>query len=346
MNDRVLDLMKAGYRDGLSKEQESEITKGNPNVLWVCDVPNWAYDVNAKNVCDVLDYKYNFAHLYVRDGDKKIGFVEDTELYKSRDWDIIISHNLKATRATFKHPDADNIILKVSGHRSFMVHEKGESWIDYNRYGPMMKDRFMICVNNELREKLKHLSKNVCTIHNGVDLNLFHPELKPNNMQTTIGFVGNIQPYSRAKYKGYPLLDVACDELGIMLKGCYFNTKVWQPVRSYHKMPHFYNMCDCIVLPSEGEGCSNTVMEALACGTPVIATKTGWHGEFLEHRKNVYFVDRKVDDLKEAILEVLFTDLKDKLSKNGRKFAEKYHRMNDCAKRWDEAFERFLKWKK
>jgi sugar transferase (PEP-CTERM/EpsH1 system associated) len=40
---------------------------------------------------------------------------------------------------------------------------------------------------------------------------------------------------------------------------------------------------DCFVLPSMAEGISNTILESMACGLPIIATRVGGNGELIEN---------------------------------------------------------------
>lgn len=47
------------------------------------------------------------------------------------------------------------------------------------------------------------------------------------------------------------------------------------------QLRHLYSAADVLLLPSTREGWPNVVLEALACGTPVVATDVGAVGEML-----------------------------------------------------------------
>jgi glycosyltransferase involved in cell wall biosynthesis len=67
-----------------------------------------------------------------------------------------------------------------------------------------------------------------------------------------------------------------------------------------------YNAADVFVLPSLEDNLPNTVMESMACGTPVVAFNTGGIPEMIDHKTNGYLADYKsTDDLKAGILYAL-----------------------------------------
>jgi glycosyltransferase involved in cell wall biosynthesis len=49
-------------------------------------------------------------------------------------------------------------------------------------------------------------------------------------------------------------------------------------------VPDVLRGLDCFVLPSLGEGISNTILEAMATGLPVIATDVGGNGELVDDK--------------------------------------------------------------
>ena len=48
-------------------------------------------------------------------------------------------------------------------------------------------------------------------------------------------------------------------------------------------VPDILRGMDCFVLPSLAEGVSNTILEAMSCGLPVIATEVGGNGELIDN---------------------------------------------------------------
>ena len=52
----------------------------------------------------------------------------------------------------------------------------------------------------------------------------------------------------------------------------------------------WYNAADLVCLPSHREGRPNTVLEALACGRPILATEVGGVPELIEHGRNGFLV--------------------------------------------------------
>lgn len=54
--------------------------------------------------------------------------------------------------------------------------------------------------------------------------------------------------------------------------------------------------CDVLILPSEYEAFGVVLAEAMACGKPVVATKTPGPLELIEHGKNGFLIDRESHD--------------------------------------------------
>lgn len=69
-------------------------------------------------------------------------------------------------------------------------------------------------------------------------------------------------------------------------------------------IPAIMGRMDCFVLPSRAEGVSNTILEAMACGLPVIATDVGGNGELVRQGLDGLLVPpRDSEALASAVLD-------------------------------------------
>jgi glycosyltransferase involved in cell wall biosynthesis len=81
---------------------------------------------------------------------------------------------------------------------------------------------------------------------------------------------------------------------------------VFSGPRRRDELPDWYNAADLFVLPSSLEGCPNVVVEALACGTPVVATPAGGTRQLLaDPESGVILPERTAEALVEGVTAAL-----------------------------------------
>jgi glycosyltransferase involved in cell wall biosynthesis len=101
-----------------------------------------------------------------------------------------------------------------------------------------------------------------------------------------------------------------------------------------------YNATDIFVLPSLEDNLPNTIMESMACGTPVLAFKTGGIPEMIDHKVNGYLAEyNSVDDLKEGILNLLQHKNPEELSKAAVDKVYMNYRQVIVAQRYEEVYQ-------
>jgi len=121
-------------------------------------------------------------------------------------------------------------------------------------------------------------------IPNGVNLDIFKEEKR-----NVVGFIG-----TETVNKGIFLLRKVCKDLNLeLLELLYGKNQV-----PYEEMYKQYKKMSVLVLPSESEGCSNVVLEALSMNIPVITTKTGIWQDLQDY---VMFVDLSYNSLRNAL---------------------------------------------
>jgi len=101
-----------------------------------------------------------------------------------------------------------------------------------------------------------------------------------------------------------------------------------------------YSAADVFVLPSTEENLANTVMEAIACGTPCVAFNIGGTSDMIEHEINGYLAQPfKVEDLAQGIAWLLENPERyEKLSYRAREKAEQNFTQEIQARRYLSVF--------
>jgi len=156
----------------------------------------------------------------------------------------------------------------------------------------------VIAVSRELAEKMIGLgidSSKVRVLRNGVDLQRFQPldgRLSRSKLglgdAPTIASVGNLVALKGhdlvidclASLPGVQLLIVGRGEQETMLRARAKRLGVLDRIRFMGQLPqselvHVYSAIDMLVHASSQEGWANVLLEAMACGAPVVATDVG-----------------------------------------------------------------------
>ena len=165
-------------------------------------------------------------------------------------------------------------------------------------------------LQNYLVEKVGISASRISQIYNGVDILKFSPagdapeRWRPpafrQDGQIIIGSVGRIQPIKDQStlLRAFAQLLTDAPELGGRVKlvivgnGPLLNDLrqlgtslgvepyIWLP-GALDNIPDVIRSLDVFVLPSLNEGISNTILEAMACGVPVVATAVGGNPELV-----------------------------------------------------------------
>ena len=298
-----------------------------PKILLVVDTKGWAFDNIAKEIKKnlsnynivkilILGKKYDLVHFFWR-GEISWIYGEYSKWYIERigfSYEQFVEDFLKGT----------NITTSVYDHMLLEKNNLKETeFIIQNVKGYTVSSKKLY----DIYTKIKDIKKPNLVVQDGVDLELFKPFNKDRfenikNKEIRIGWVGNskftdsendddlkglrkiiIPTLSELKDEGYNIIEYFADRNDKMIP--------------HEEMPNYYNEIDLYICASKTEGTPNPVLEAMACGIPIISTDVGIVPEvFGKKQKEFILKERSKECLKSKIIELLNNrELFDELSK-------------------------------
>lgn len=231
--------------------------------------------------------------------------------------DVIYGHFWQSVRAALPYAVKNKIPLFVaSGEES--VSQKRIEYTDEEV--KIMREYLCGAINvstNNQRECIEaglHTRKNSIVIPNSVDNSLFKPisqkecreKLGLKEDDIVVSFVGQL------KHRKGPLrLDDALKKLNNpKIKVCFigkgdqtptYNNIIFQGSVPHSELPVYLSASDMFVLPTLHEGCCNAIIEALACGLPVISSNLPFNYDILNDKNSIMIDPENVDQIGAAI---------------------------------------------
>lgn len=236
-------------------------------------------------------------------------------------------------------------LLKFAGekdlsHRNWLRKQKTYTNLNFHIIAP----------SKWMAASVKHSSllglRNISVIPNTIEIAVFKPYVKAEakkilkiNPQKFV-ILSGFMPSKNDKHKGTPYLLEALRELASrpeidnnQIELVIFGNKDQQNVPEFpfkttflgtiNKDEHLakcYAAADVFVTPSLEDNLPNTVMESLACATPVVAFETGGIPDMVKHLQNGYLAKYKsVTDLADGIEWLYLTEDKEEIQKEARR---------------------------
>lgn len=203
---------------------------------------------------------------------------------------------------------------------------------------------FFIAVSNIVKkESLKYINKSpIKVIYNGVDLNIFKPNRK-NLFNSNKNGINIITTSALERRKGiqYMIDAIRIWPYNIPIKyhiygsGSYESelktkisqyqlsniVKIYHPVSMLNELLPQYDLC-CLL--SKGEAFGLSILEAMACGLPVIVSRKAPFDEFVNESFGFMIDPANTIDLCHKIHELCEPKLRIKMSKQARKESKKF----------------------
>lgn len=326
--------------------------KNKPRVAIIIDKEGWAFYNAAMQIKSNLNDYYNIDIIPMnifKDNIVKLLLYCSTYdliffmwrgliswLYSDYSKDYINKLGLEYDDFLEKYVKNKNIITAVYDHL-FLENEKERTDFILDNI-----KSYVVCSKKleKIYNEYPNDKKPMMVISDGVDLDLFKMKNKEKycnieNNTIKIGWTGNSKFADEEDddLKGLnkiikPAIKELIDEgYNIELDVADRNVKMIP----HDEMPDYYNNIDIYICASRTEGHPDPVLEAMACGVPIISTDVGIVSETFGEKQKEFIIARSKDDLKKKLIYLINNKEKlNELSKENLKQIQGWTWKNKC----------------
>ncbi len=243
----------------------------------------------------------------------------------------------------------------IAGRRSSAALYRQSSWLTVAERLALKRADFMLGNSREIANEIIELDgfprDRVAIIPNGVDATLFRPGLASDlrarfgwsERNFVIGMVANFRACKRHDdflsaaallHRDHPDIRFVLvgNDLGkLQSSRARINqlglNEVVQVITGCSHPEAVYPALDVYLCTSETEGLSNVLLEAMACGKPIVATRVGGNSEAIQDEIQGILIPPYCPDATVAALERLIVDpdLRNRMGKAGRMRVEQHY---------------------
>lgn len=253
-------------------------------------------------------YVSNFLHkLAVRRGLRNIDFVPD----------VVYCHFWKQGIEAYPFARKHNIPLFVATGECEIFEDNRDGHLqDFCDYV-----RGVVCVSTKNKDESVYLklttSDKCCVVPNSIDNSLFK-KLDKSECRKKLGlpqdkfivaFVGwfeNRKGSLRVSeaISSIPENDVYSLFIGAGSENPGCDNILFKGKVNHEDVPIYLNAADVFVLPTLQEGCCNAVVEAMACGLPIISSNLPFNWDVLDSENSIMINPDNVEEIRDAIIKL------------------------------------------
>jgi len=266
-----------------------------PKILVIVDVPGWALERTADNVMARLNDQYDFEKAFNKNAVEKVRAGKFDLLYVTyetqfQDAGIDVDIPKKAVTGVRCHFKWDGGGKGMPPSSAFLSHLGKFSALN-------VPSKILHNIFNPLHPAVFY------TPH-GVDLHMFKPRaggpFSSPEGELIIGWAGSLTNHPGKRGVEDYIMPAIIGLKGVSLKLAAREEK-W---RTQEEMVGFYQRVDVQICASRTEGGPHPLLEAAACGIPLISTRVGIAPELIKDGDNGFLIERSIEAIRDAVIRL------------------------------------------